>query len=229
MRLLSLCLFSLALFFPMVADADDWDWRVTPYFWAAGIDGNTSIGPVNADIEVSFSDIVDDLQFGALIHVEAHQPGYGLFADAVYLSLEPEGSDVESLFLEAGAVWKVFNDQESGIEFGARYYDQDVTINPANLDRIRRGKSWIDGFVGVRWVVPMSDRWSFSLRGNVGAGGSDLAWSLEPSFLREFSNGNRLALGFRMLDVDFDDDSTRGVPFAMDVNYSGLIVGYTFN
>jgi hypothetical protein len=50
-----------------------------------------------------------------------------------------------------------------------------------------------------------------------------------PTFLREFDNGNRLVLGFRTLAVDFDDRTVRDLPFGTDVNYSGLIVGYTFN
>lgn len=225
--LLLLCI--LGLCFPFRADAESWDWRVTPFLWMAGIDGDANIGSVEADIDVGFSDILDDLRFGALVHIEAHQPTYGLFGDIVYLSLEPDRNEVESVILEAGAVWKVFGDQESGIEFGARYYDQELTINPPNLDRISRDKSWTDGFVGVRWVRPLGGRWSFMARGNVGAGGSDFAWSLTPTFLREFDNGNRLAIGFRTLAVDFDDKSRRGVPFGMDVNYSGLIVGYTFN
>lgn len=229
MRLPILCVCLTCLFAPMRADAESWDWRVTPFLWAAGIDGNANIGAVKTDIDVGFDDILDDLEFGALVHIEAHQPTYGLFADIVYTSLEPDRSDLESLILEAGAIWKVFGDQESGIEFGARYYDQELTIDPPNLDRIRRDKSWTDGFVGFRWVRPLGNRWSFMARGNVGAGGSDFAWSLTPTFLRELDNGNRLVLGFRTLAVDFDDKSRRGVPFGMDVTYSGLIVGYTFN
>jgi hypothetical protein len=175
MRIPIICLCISCLFAPVLADAESWDWRVTPYLWAAGINGDANIGPVRTDVDVGFDDILDALKFGAIFHVEAHQPTYGLFSDIVYLSLEPDGSEFKSLFLEAGAVWKVFGDQESGIEFGARYYDQELTIIPPNLDRIRRDESWADGFVGFRWLLPLGKRWSFMLRGNVGAGGSDFA------------------------------------------------------
>lgn len=239
MRLRSICISLVALMLPAVGHTDDWDWRVTPFFWAAGIDGDTTLGNVETDVDVKFSDILDALDFGALLHVEAHQPGYGLFVDVVYLSMEPEGDDapaggridveVESLFLEAGAIWKAFGDGESGLELGVRYYDQELTLDPPNFDEISRGKSWTDGFVGFRWHRPLSARWSFLARGNIGAGGSDLAWSLTPTFLREFANGNRLALGMRTLNVDYDDETDSGIPFSMDVSYTGLIIGYTFD
>lgn len=239
MRLRSLYVSLVALLLPAVAHPDPWDWRVTPFFWAAAIDGDTTLGSVESDVDVEFSDILDALDIGALAHIEAHQPGYGLFADVVYLSMKPEGDntspagridvEIKSLFLEAGAILKVFGDGESGLELGARYYDQELTLDPPNVNKISRGQSWTDGFVGFRWHRTLNDRWSFLARGNIGAGGSDLAWSLTPTFLRKFDNGNRLALGFRTLDVDYEDETANGVPFTMDVNYAGLIIGYTFD
>ncbi len=47
--------------------ADDWDWGVTPYLWAAGISGDAAIGPINADISMDFEDIFNVLRGGALI------------------------------------------------------------------------------------------------------------------------------------------------------------------
>lgn len=229
MRIKLLFLSGFALLSPMLADAESWDWRVTPFFWAAGIDGDANIGSVSTDIDVGFDDILDDFKFGALLHIETHQPDYGFYTDLVYLSLDPDDSEVKSLFVEGGVIWKLFGDGESGLEFGARYYDQELAIDRPNLDRIKRDKTWTDGIAGFRWVRSLGERWSFMARANIGTGGSDLSWSLTPTFFRTFDNGNRLALGFRTLNVDFDDKSQRGVPFGMDVNYSGLIVGYTFD
>lgn len=229
MRIQFLLLSILGLLSPALAEAESWDWRVTPFLWAAGIDGEANIGSVSADIDVGFDDILDDTKFGALLHIETHQPSYGFYTDIVYLSLDPQDSEVKSLFLEGGVIWKLFEDDESGLEFGARYYDQELTLDLPNFGTTKRDKSWTDGIVGFRWVRPLGNRWSFMARGNVGAGGSDLSWSLTPTFFRTFDNGNRLVLGVRTLDVDFDDKSQRDLPFGMDVNYSGLIIGYTFD
>jgi hypothetical protein len=232
-----LCL--VASLLATTAHAETWDLRVTPFFWAAGIDGDASIGSIESEVDVSFSDILDALEFGGLVHVELHRGGHGLFTDVVYLSLQPEGSpspfggeidvEAESLFAELGYIWKAFGDTESGIEFGMRYYDQELSIDPPNLDSVERSKSWADGFIGFRWHRPLSAKWSFLARGNIGAGDSDLAWSLTPTFLRELSSGNQLAIGLRSLDVDYEDETENGVPFTLDVNYAGLIIGYTFD
>ena len=41
-------------------------------------------------------------------------------------------------------------------------------------------------------------------------------------------NGNDLAVGFRALDIDYGD-SSRIVPMDLDVTFSGLTIGYTFD
>lgn len=237
LRSLATTLVTLSL--PLASHAQEWDWRVTPFFWAAGIDGDVTVANLESDVDTSFSDILDMLDFAGLVHVEAHQPGYALFADVVYLSMEPDGGtsplgaeidvDAESLFAEVGFIWKVFGEGESGIEAGLRYYDQEVTLDTVNIAEIERGKSWTDGFVGFRYHRPLRGAWSFLARANVGAGGSDLAWSLTPMLVRDFEGGNRFILGLRRLDVDYEDETENGLAFSMDVSYSGLVVGYTFN
>ena len=46
------------------AETDTWQFEVTPYLLAAGMDGTVGIRGHEADIDVSFSDIWDDLDAG---------------------------------------------------------------------------------------------------------------------------------------------------------------------
>jgi hypothetical protein len=40
------------------------DWKVTAYLWAMALDGEVGIGPITADIDLSFSDLLDALNYG---------------------------------------------------------------------------------------------------------------------------------------------------------------------
>jgi hypothetical protein len=48
----------------LAQNTDHWDWRITPYLWGINMTGDVSIGPINQDIDVSFSDILSDMEIG---------------------------------------------------------------------------------------------------------------------------------------------------------------------
>ena len=53
------------------ASAQGLDWRVTPFLWGLGIDGDIGLGPVSRPVDVEFSDVLNVLHGAALLHVEA--------------------------------------------------------------------------------------------------------------------------------------------------------------
>ena len=223
-----------------IAVAEEWDWKVTPYLWASGIKGDTQVGPVSGDVDVSFSDIVDVLSGGALVHLEAHNGQHLLSTDLLYLALDADATfprvggavnvDLDSLILEGSYVRKQATDNGySGFEVGVRYWDMDLKLAPVQLDAIKRGKDWADGFIGYRAHRKFKDNWSYTARGNIGAGGSDFSWNLELAFERELSSGNSLSFGYKLLDVDYETTTQGGLPFRLDVTFHGIVLGYTFD
>lgn len=218
------------------AVADGWDWEVTPYLWGAGIEGAVAVGPIDADISVDFKDIVNVLQGGALLRLEGTSGQNGVFADLVYLALEEDEAkdtiggtleaDLDSLIVEAG--YRRSITERLALDVGIRYWEFDTKLTPALLPVVRGSADWTDGFVGVRLHNNLGDKWSWVLRANIGAGGSDLALGMDMDFRREFSNGNQLVLGVRALDIDYGDTSG-AVRTELDMAFAGLTVGYTFN
>ena len=218
------------------AAADEWDWEITPYLLGAGIDGNVSVGSLDADFSADFEDIVNILQGAVLLRLEATSGQNGVFGDLVYLATEQDEAkdtvggtleaDLDSLIVEAG-YRRSINDGFA-IDFGFRYWEFDTKLTPALLPAVRSSKDWTDGFVGARFHNTFGNNWSWVLRANAGAGGSDLALGLEVDFRREFVNGNRFLIGFRALDIDYGDTSG-AVPTDLDMTVSGLTVGYTFD
>jgi len=221
------------------ASAEDWDWQIAPYLWTSSISSDLALGPVEIDTEVEFSDILDLFDGGGLLHIEAQRGAQGFFGDVVFLALEPDDSfspvggetdaDLDTLILEAGYLHKFPHANGfAGVEVGLRYWNFDLSLEPALIAGIDRDKDWVDGFVGFRFNRELSGQWSYVGRANVGAGGSDLTWELDGTFLRERENGDALAIGFKVLTIDNNKDSG-GSRFVVDATFFGLTFGYVFD
>ncbi len=88
----ALCLAYLATV-PMLAhaqetDTDDrWQFKAAIYLWAAGIESTTRRGN---EIDVSFSDIVSDLNMAFMGTFVARKSKWSLAADVIYLDIESD-------------------------------------------------------------------------------------------------------------------------------------------
>jgi len=218
------------------AFAQEWDWKVAPYLWASGIEGDAALGALARDVDVEFSDLLNVVAGAALLHVEGSNGDNGVFGDLVWMSLEPEdeiatiGGETEANFdttiVELGYVRVLDN---ISLELGVRYWDLELELDPALLAAVKRGDDWVDGFVGFRRSSALGDKWSSTTSFNVGAGGSDFTWALNLVYSRELSGGNRFATGLKVLDIDYENDSVNGFPFRQDLTFLGATVGYVFD
>jgi hypothetical protein len=219
-----------------LANAQDYDWSVTPYLWASGIEGETGLGPIQSDVSVDFSDLVDVLAGALLVHVEAQREGYGFFGDLVYMSLEPDpktGSvggpiqtESDTTIVEAGYLRK---GSRVDLEFGIRYWDFELELRPTTLPAINRDTDWLDGFVGVRNTRELNDKWNLTTRANIGGGGTDFTYGIGLTFGRELQSGSQFVFGFKLLDIDYQEASVNGTPFSLDTMFLGGTIGYMFD
>jgi len=69
------------------APSNKWQFSVIPYLWLMGINGKTTIKGRTADLNVSFGDIWDNLDFAAEVHIEAWRDRYGFFIDTSYANI----------------------------------------------------------------------------------------------------------------------------------------------
>ena len=226
----------IAVFAAAPVSAQQWDWKLTPYLWAAGIDGRASVGPATGDVSVSFSDIFDVLRGGGLVRLEAQTDRHGFYGDLVYLRLKEEeardtiGGSLElkldALIAEGAYFYRMGN--VYALELGVRYWDFETTLRPALLPEVKRASDVFDAFIGFRSEFEISEKWDMLFRGNVGGGGSDFSAGLQIDVRRSFANGNTLDIGFRALDIDYENgDGLAAV--GLDLSMQGLAIGYTFD
>ena len=218
------------------ASAQDLDWRVTPYVWGTAIEGQIGLGAVRRDVDLEFSDILNVLSGAALMHVEAQKDDHIYFGDLAWFAVEPEDeiatvggvaeAELDATILELGYA----RDSDGlGFEAGLRYWDIDVEIDPALAAGIRRGDSWVDAFGGFRIKRDLGPKWDMTTRGNLGAGGSDLSIGFQIDFARELERGNAIVAGFRLVDLDYEENNVRGIPVVVDLTFLGATVGFMFD
>ena len=216
------------------AMAQEWDWTVTPYLWAAGIDGSAGLGPIDADVSMDFEDIVNVLRGAGMLRVEAQKGSHGVFGDLLYMRLEEKNArdtlggslavKLDSTIVETAYFYNW--NETYGIELGLRYWQFDTTLKPAIVPKLEDSRDWTDGIIGFRADSEIGEKWSWLFRANLGFGGSDYSAGLQLDFRRRYANGNSLDIGLRVLDFEFEELS--GGRSSLDMSFQGLTVGYTF-
>ena len=250
---LSLVSLGLGVVQPVSAsESDKWQYEVTPYMLFAGMDGKAGVRGYTADIDMSFSDIWDNLDMGFMGLFTARKGPWLFGLEGVYMKLESDGSSsftgpggiisgdgkldvTASLYVYQGSVGYRLLDGETKVDaIGALRYtrleaDMDVKVafdNPP-FDDVSAGvsgsDSWVDAVAGL-WVShPVSDTVALVGYADVGGGGSDLTYQLIAGVNWEYSSGWTAKLGYRYLSWDYEDGGT-----VWDVSASGPYLGVGF-
>lgn len=221
------------------AKADGWEYSLTPYLWATGLDGTIGVGTeddggVTVDLETSFSDIWDNLETAVPIHFEAKAPVWTLIAEVNFASLSQElgrvagDASLDMLIAELLAGWQWTETVE--ILFGSRYHDYDIDLVVADPDgdlRVSPAQSWVDPVIGIRYGGQLNRRatWHSMFRADVaGFGlGSDLTWNVRLNIAYDITHTVRLGLGYHWLDIDYDNKG-----LVLDLLQQGPEIGLSF-
>jgi hypothetical protein len=233
-----------------VAAAQDFspdpDWKISAYLWMTSLDGTLGIGPIEADIDVGFSDLLSSLDIGGALAVRRDWGANMLVGDLTYISLSPDaqpgpaGSSISSsldltLFnTYYGRKWGR-DDRYGALLVGARYMKMDLGMSAAfdlpgePVVEMNGSPSFTDFLIGGMFGTELSSKWAMFVQGDVGAGGSNNSWNAQIMFQRKLKSGNRIDMGARILSVDFDDTLASGDLFVLDATMTGLMFGFTWD
>lgn len=221
--------------------ASDWTHEVAPYMWGTSLEGTTGIGPATVDVDASFSDILDALEMAAMGSYRGSKDRVSVLFDVVYASLGGSGTgpleavranvDIDQLVME-GDLGYALTDSLHGF-VGLRYVDLKSQIRlrgPLGGEQTVRGKAdWIDPVIGLYYEAPISGKWSFSLRGDVGGFGvgSDFAWQGVGILRWQASQAIGVLLAYRYLSSDYDQGKDESY-FRYDMAMQGPALGVVF-
>jgi len=224
---------------PVSAGAAGWEFEATPYLWAAGLDGSVRAGPSfipSANIDWSASDILSNLDIGAMGVLEGQNGRWGFVVDAIYVKLSDQKVTPGIRFASVDAevkqqIYSLFGtyrlvEGPTRVDAlaGMRYVDIRAPVSAVRtaggVISVDAGDDWWDPYVGIRVSHPLTERWSVLGWGAIGGFGvgSDFAWDVIAAVNYQFSPTISGKFGFRYLDMDyeadrFDYDAGMGGPF----------------
>ena len=232
------------------AAADDqWQFEATPYFWFMSIKGDSTMEGVTGEVDFSFSDILDNFNYGGAIRLDAYKGKWGLKSDILMIDLEedfkgPLGNRAEVDLRQWAADFAVsyevlsvpMNEEESRQltfspygGFRYNYLKQKVKL-PGPIGTVGDSHDWIDVLVGGSVKMELTEKLSANVEGDVGGfgigSGSDLTWQVMAGFNYTLSEHIDLKFGYRHLDMDYSRGSG-SKEFGLDAYYTGPIVGVT--
>jgi hypothetical protein len=231
---------------PVLAQSE-WEFNITPYAWFAGLEGDLGTVPgfPSQPVDLSFGDILDDLEYGAFLYASARNgPWVILFDGSSVKTTQTEsvgGPAVDKVTVESRTSnfalalgYRVVSTAQSNVHLyaGARGWwlenDFRVKTQPATgLGTLKSDSDadWVDPLVGVSGQRSLTDRWSIYGAAEVGGFGigADLEWSLLAGAEYAINDWFSITAAWRYLSVDYEDD---GIKY--DVDQSGPLLGATF-
>ena len=234
-----------ALALPAAAEAQSWEYSASIYAWMSGLDSSVETPFGTVETELSFSDVLDKLDFAFFATLEARNGPWVLLGDLNYSALGtslggPIGAnfsdaevDTTLTVLSAFGGYAVVDRPDLRIEAGGglRYYDVSVdttlvgNTGVPNVD-IPLSESWVDPIVGLHLRAPLSERWfarGFADVGGFGLGdSSDLSWQLYAGAGYAINETWELEFGYRHLSIDKELDNAD-----VELDQSGPLFGVT--
>jgi hypothetical protein len=235
---------------PPVEQERPWALQITPYMWAAGLEGNISpfrLAPT-IGVEKSFSDVLDDLNFGGFVNVWGRYERFVFSADVMYVSTS-DGYAFGALpvppFPVDQAEVDVDTSQFNGTLMGGyRVVDRPevtldalagirawrisnaVTVSGGGLTAsIDESFGWVDPVIGARLFVPLTPKLSVQAQADFGGFGvgADSTWSALATVNYLLTDSLSVSAGYKVLDVDYADDG-----HVYDTRLSGPVIGVTW-
>ena len=239
---------SLILVLPMLAQAEgNWDFRLTPYIWFAGVEGTASTipGAPAVPIEVSSSDALSDSEASFMLLFEAKTGRHGVLVDVLYSDVQSNEDLIQEINLtmkstsktkifSTAYMYELYKKQHTVVDFfaGARYWKIDTELEFSGGlgilagQQIRNAESWVDPLIGIKARTALGNS-HFYAAGGLSAGGfgvgSDSFYDVTANIGYQWSKAIGTSLGYRLFDVDYEDGS-----FLYDVKQEGWLLGLTW-
>jgi hypothetical protein len=233
---------------PAAAMNDQWHFVAAPYMWFTGINGDVTVADqLVVPIDTSFSEIWENLDIALQGHFEARKNRMGLGVDVIWVNLGAPLAvrvpgevtvDVRQLVAEGFGFYRVL---AGGGEENPSHLDAVVGVRYTGfrtrlvLERDGEGgetdfreQSWVDLLGGFKFRVPLGSRFAILGRTDLAFLGSNLTWNLEGDVAFRASYHWGVGLGWRHLDIDYDNGDERPSK-VFDVAYDGPRAWFSYS
>lgn len=223
----------------------EWDIQFRPYIWAASLDGTIMVQGQPANVDVSFSDYVSDVDvtWASTLDISRRGSSWTFFLDTLYMKLGPDPQPtapgtlprvtditIEQALIDGWIGYRIAEWDEGWLDIlgGLRwqYLKNEIEFAaPAGFGTRSASQDWIDPHFGLRFKHYFTHK--LYTGGIIDVGGfgvgSDLSIEAGLGLGYHLSDCIALELSYRLLDVDFSDGA-----FAYDVTSHGIFTGLAF-
>ena len=216
--------------------SDGWEFQLIAYFWAVGLDGDMVVGGEPIRVDIDFDEVLDEVEAALIFHFEAKKGDWSFIVDPMIIKIEsdqqagPLTAEIELDYVLTELLVGYRIAPRWDLLGGVRYWLMDVGLDIQGRS-IDEDKDWVDLIVGARYFADISEKWSFAGRADIGGfdigESADSTWNVAGLFSYDFGRNKQFITGYRILNVDFDDD--RGAnQFRYDIEQSGPLFGLSF-
>lgn len=246
-RLFYALLMSILVINPV--SADDSSTQVGIYVFGSDISGKTKIGNITSDVDVSFNDVLENLDMGLMAFIDHRRGKWSFIADVFYADISAGSTktvnpsttvkldvDVKQLLVEGFVGYRVleqdYSNAQLGIDLlaGARYNKIELGLEAkasqlgATFAASRNpDEDWLDGVIALRVQYAQDRGWGASTWADVGEGVDSDSYQLMGTVNYRFDNKVNLFGGYR--HYSFRNDLSR---LEVNLDYSGPIVGVSY-
>jgi len=229
---------------PATASAADWEFKLAPYLWFAGLEGDVATipGVPSAPIDVSPSQALEDTEAALMLMFEARSGRHGLFVDFIYTDVRSTEevfpnlgislrSVSKSTVLSGAYEYRLVDNEGSNLDLmgGLRYWEVDSALSftgPLEVSG-RNKEDWVDPFIGLKGYHRFGGSKFYTSYGAAVGGfdaGSKLFYDLDLNLGYQWNNAIGTVVGYRLFNVDYDHAG-----FLWDVEQAGWGLGLAWS
>ena len=245
-RLKASCLLLLSCISSTYATpSSPWEINVAPYLWAINMNGHVQVGPLQATVSQSFSDIMKHFEGGGMLWLNARKDKFGVFANLLYSVLKQDqtirtitiGARNNFGIFSAGVSYEVMRysaaNQVSQIALelfaGAR---NTLNNTKLNVDRLSFSdkQNWTDPIIGTRLTLDLNKQWQLVGSADIGGINKHHSYDLQgyigykPSKPLVFKDPV-LYLGYRSLYQHYSSGDGLGL-YVWNMHINGPVIGF---
>lgn len=215
------------------AGDNDWEFELSPYLWAAGVDADVQVGNQTTSVDASFSDIVDALDIGAAILLRAQRGPWVVWTQFDYFALSTDelddapangrlDSDIIMLTAGFGREFASASGRRSiDVLLGVRYLELDNTLRLDGIGTFDRKREFTDAVIILRPSFQISERWRLNPTFSFGGGDSEGTYELQPQVQYQVTDSIGLRFGYRRLYYDIESEAGH----TFDGSFHGPFIG----
>jgi outer membrane protein OmpA-like peptidoglycan-associated protein len=215
--------------------------ELTPYFWAAGIDGQVSARGQEVNFDRDFSDLIENVDTAFMMLGVLSYNRFVLYADYDYMNLTDDAKTRRGILFPVGTKvngevdlgvgtygggyrFDTFRKNTIDVLIGAQLTDIETKLKVTGL-HFDEKNNLTDTVIMLRPSFQLSERWRFNPTFAYGVSGdSDTTYSMMPQLQYQFSDSFAARFGYKKLHYEFDEDGDNEI----DLSGFFLGIGWTF-